>query len=103
MSRRTWFLLIAAACVIAAFFAWNKWPRPTPIIPFVILSFLFFALTTAVEKSLLRAPWRFVFFFAAAAGIRLAFAAGNRRYYRGAALIYEEQPEPALVTFPDAP
>lgn len=31
MSRRTWFLLIAAACVIAAFFAWNKWPRPTPI------------------------------------------------------------------------
>ena len=72
-------------------------------VPFVILSFLFFALTTAVEKSLLRAPWRFVFFFAAAAGVRLAFAAGNRRYYRGAALIYEEQPEPALVTFPDAP
>ena len=72
-------------------------------VPFVILSLLFFALTAAVEKSLLRTPSRFVFFFAAAACVRLAFAAGNRRFYRSAALIYEEQPEPALVTFPDAP
>jgi len=72
-------------------------------VPFAILSLVFFALTTAVEQSLLRRPSRFVFFFAAAACVWLAFAAGNRRFYRGAALIYEEQPEPALVTFPDAP
>ncbi len=72
-------------------------------VPLVILSFLFFALTTTVEKALLRTPSRFIFFFAAAAGVRLAFAAGNRRFYRHAALIYEEQPEPALVIFPEAP
>jgi hypothetical protein len=72
-------------------------------VPFAIACLFFFSITAVIERALLRAPAKFGIFYAAAAVIWLTLRAGNRRFYRRASLIFEEQPAPALVTFPEAP
>jgi hypothetical protein len=73
----------------------------TRIIPIVAGFFAFFSLMSTIERALLRAPGKFPFFLAAAAGIWLAFRLANLRFYKGSSLVFEEEPEPALVTFPE--
>jgi hypothetical protein len=72
-------------------------------VPFAIACLFFFSITAVIERALLRAPAKFGIFYAATAVIWLTLRAGNRRFYRRASLIFEEQPAPALVTFPEAP
>ncbi|MDH4196387.1 MAG: hypothetical protein OEW05_03165 [Candidatus Aminicenantes bacterium] len=53
------------------------------------------------EKSLFERPVRFLFFFAAAAVALVLLGLYRRsRFYPGLEIIYEEEPEPALVTLP---
>jgi uncharacterized protein YhhL (DUF1145 family) len=73
------------------------------LIPYVLFVLVFFSITSAIEKELLRVPWEFVYFFAISAGLWLAFRVDGRHFYRGASLLYEEEPDPAMVTFPENP
>lgn len=75
----------------------------TRLIPYVIFVLVFFSITSAIEEELLRVPWQFVYFFALSAGLWLAFRIDGQRFYRGASLLYEEEPDPAMVTFPENP
>jgi hypothetical protein len=79
----------------------GKMKLQSRLIPLVILFLGFFSLTAAIEKELRRAPLKFIYFFAISAGLWLAVRLANTRFYRGASLIYEEQPEPVMVTFPE--
>jgi hypothetical protein len=71
------------------------------LIPYILFVLVFFSATAAIERELLRAPWEFVYFFAASACLWLALRIDAERFYRGASLLYEEEPDPAMVTFPE--
>jgi hypothetical protein len=51
----------------------------------------------AIEKSVLVGRAGAIVFYLALAGAALALWLGNRRFYRTAALCYDEQPEAALI------
>jgi hypothetical protein len=54
-----------------------------------------------LEKSLLARPVGFVFFFAAVAAALVLLGLYRRaRFYPGLEIVYEEEPEPALIGFP---
>jgi hypothetical protein len=73
----------------------------TRLIPIVGGSFVFFSLMSVIERALLRTPGILPVFLAAAAGCWLAIRLANVRFYREASLVFEEQPEPALLTLPE--
>lgn len=56
-----------------------------------------------VEKSILAVPARGFVFLAVAAAAWAALREGNRRFYRSSGLLFDEEPEPALIGFPDPP
>jgi hypothetical protein len=55
---------------------------------------------TSVEKAILRAPQRGSVFLAVAAVLWIALREGNRRFYRATALLYEDEPEAAMIELP---
>ncbi len=57
----------------------------------------------AIERSILADPGRGLAFLALAAGTWAGLRAGNRRFYRTTPLLFDEEPEPALIGFPDPP
>ena len=79
----------------------EKMKLPTRGVPFAVAFILFLSAAARIERELLRAPSYFAIFLAISACFWMAFWIGNRRFYRGTTLIYEEEPEPALVTFPE--
>jgi hypothetical protein len=105
-------LLVSSLGLEAFFFRFRKVPFAcstvpgktkfhTRLIPIVGGSFAFFSLMSVIERAILRAPGMVPVFLAAAAGVWLAFRAANARFYRTASLVFEEQPEPALLTLPE--
>lgn len=72
-------------------------------IPLAGLFLVFLALVSRLEKALLGSPSGFSVFLAAAAGLWLAVHFGNRRFYARTSLLFEDEPEPAMVTFPERP
>lgn len=72
-------------------------------IPLAIFFLGFLALTSRLEKALLGSTANFLVFLAAAGAAWLGVHFRNRRFYREASLLFEDQPEPAMVTFPDRP
>jgi hypothetical protein len=105
--------LVSLLAVEAAFFGYRKVPFAATYLPgklklqftaiplIIVLPPLLSALA-AVEKGLLRRPaWGLVFLMAVAASKAGSWAL-NKRCCRGRTLIYEEAPEPALISFPEA-
>ncbi len=72
-------------------------------IPLAIAFLLFLALVSRLERALLVSAPGFAVFLAAAAGLWLAVRLSDRKYYARTRLLFEDEPEPALVTFPDRP
>jgi len=71
------------------------------VVPYAIALVLGMTAITRFEKSLFAQPVRFLFFFAAVAGVLVLLGLYRRaRVYPGLEIIYEEEPEPALVTLP---
>ncbi len=104
-------LIISALAVEGAFYRFRKIPFTCSWVPgklklqFTAIPILVGLLLTmmalaAIEKSVLADPVRAVVFIAFAAGAGLALGQGNRRFYRGASLRYEEEPEAAMVELP---
>ena len=71
------------------------------VMPLAVLFLAFLALVSRLEKALLPSPSAFALFLAAAAGLWLAVHLGNRRFYSRTLLLFEDEPEPAMVTFPE--
>ena len=55
----------------------------------------------AIEKTILMNPGRGVVFLAFAAAAIFAMRVGSKRFYRVTPLLFEEEPEAAMVTFPE--
>jgi hypothetical protein len=105
-------LVIAVLAVEAAFYHYRKVPFACTYIPgklklqFTAIPVLIGLLLTmmalaAVEKVLLMDPGRGVGFLAIAAAALVAMRFGNRRFYRTRSLRFEEEPEAAMITFPE--
>jgi len=105
-------LVIAVLAVEAAFYHYRKVPFACTYIPgklklqFTAIPVLIGLLLTmralaAVEKALLLDPDRGVVFLAVAAAILFVLRSGNRRFYKKSSLLFEEQPQAAMVTFPE--
>ena len=104
-------LIISALAVEGAFYRFRKIPFTCSWVPgklklqFTAIPVLVGLLLTmmalaAIEKSVLADPVRALVFLAVAAGAGVAFRQGNSRFYRGAALRYEEAPEAAMIELP---
>jgi hypothetical protein len=105
-------LIISSLAVEGAFYRYRKIPFTCSWVPgklklqftaipvLVGLLLLMMALA-AIEKSVLAEPVRALVFLAVASGAALALRLGNRRFYRAAALCYEEAPEAAMVELPN--
>jgi hypothetical protein len=70
-------------------------------IPYLLGFISLLAMLSAVEKGLLRDPSKFIIFFAFSLLIWAALRVGSVRFLRTHPLIYEEEAELALVTFPE--
>jgi hypothetical protein len=75
----------------------------TRVILYVVLAVVFFSACGAVERRLLERPAGFLYFYALAAALWGLLRLKEGRLLRGGPLLYEEEPEPALVVFPGAP
>jgi len=104
-------LIVSVLGVEAAFFRFRKVPFACSwvpgklklhftAIPCLVGLLLSMMILAAVEKSVLADPLRAVVFLAAAGAAGFAFRVANRRYYRTATLLYDEEPEPALIELP---
>jgi hypothetical protein len=104
-------LIVSVLALQAAFFRYRKIPFACSwvpgklklqftAIPVLIGLFLTMTALAAIEKSVLADPSAGLVFLAIAAGAGLALRQGNRRFYRSAALCYEEAPEAAMVELP---
>jgi len=105
-------LIVSGLGLEALFFRFRKVPfacdylpekmkLPTRGVPFAVAFILFLSAAARIERELLRVPSYFAIFFAISGGLGMALWIANRRFYRTASLIYEEEPEPSLVTFPE--
>lgn len=105
-------LVISALAVEAAFYHYRKVPFACTYVPgklklqFTAMPVLIGLLLTmmalaAIEKTILKNPGRGVVFLAVAVAALSAMRVGNRRFYRIMPLLFEEEPEAAMVTFPD--
>ncbi len=70
-------------------------------VPLVLAFFVSMSAATALERWLLVSPARFAGFLAAVLIAWAVLAARNRRFYRGASLVFEEEPEPVMLTLTD--
>lgn len=70
-------------------------------IPYFIGFISIIALFSFIEKELLRDPSKFFFFFAFSAVVWTVLRIGSVRFLRIHPFVYDEEPEPALITFPD--
>ena len=71
-------------------------------VPWLIGILLAGTALAAVERSILAGPSRGLVFLGVAAAAWGALRAGNRRFYRENGLLYEEEPEAAMIGFPAA-
>ncbi len=69
-------------------------------IPILFGGIAFFWAVAQMERELLARPWKFAPFLAAAAAAWALLRVGERRFLRATPFVYEEEPEPALITFP---
>lgn len=104
-------LVVSGLAVEAAFYHYRKVPFACTYVPgkmklhftaFPSLLGLLLALTalTSIEKSILRNPREGPVFLAVAAAVWLVLREGNRRFYRTTSLVYEDEPEAALIELP---
>jgi hypothetical protein len=104
-------LIVSVLGVEAAFFRFRKIPFAcswvpgklklhVTAIPCLIGLLLSMMALAAIEKSVLAHPAREIVFLAVAAAAGFALWWGNRRFYRTAALLYDEEPEAALIELP---
>jgi hypothetical protein len=111
--RHAAFILVVAGLVLEGFFRhFRKVPFACSFVPGkfkfhvwgipLTISFLaFLALVSRLERALLESGPAFVGFLTGAAGLWLAVHLANRRYYGRTPLLFEDEPEPAMVTLPD--
>ncbi len=71
-------------------------------VPWLIGILLAGTALAAVERSILAGPSRGLVFLGVAAAAWGALKVGNRRFYRENGLLYEEEPEAAMIGFPAA-
>jgi hypothetical protein len=104
-------LIVSVLGVEAAFFRFRKIPFAcswvpgklklhVTAIPCLIGLLLSMMALAAIEKSVLADPAQAIVFLAVAAAAGFALWSGNRRFYRTAALLYDEEPEAALIELP---
>lgn len=107
-------LVVACLVVEGAFYRYRKVPFACSWVPgrlklqYTAVPVLFGVLIAgtalaAVEKAVLADPRRGLVFLALAAAAWAALWEGNRRFYRNAPLLFDEEPEPALIGFPGPP
>jgi len=104
-------LIISVLALEGAFYRYRKIPFTCSwvpgklklqftAIPVLVGLMLAMMALAAIEKSVLADPVRALVFLAFAVGAGFALSQGNRRFYRGASLCYEEAPEAAMVELP---
>jgi hypothetical protein len=105
-------LVISVLAVEGAFYHYRKVPFACTYVPgklklqftaipvLIGLPLAMMALA-GIEKTILRDPVRGVVVLAFAAAALFAMRFGNRTFYRTKPLLFEEQPEAAMVTFPE--
>ena len=107
-------LVVAVLAVEGAFYRYRKVPFACSwvpgrlklqytAVPVLIAVLLAGTALAAVEKAILADPRRGFVFLALAAAAWAALREGNRRFYRSAPLLFDEEPEPALIGFPGPP
>jgi hypothetical protein len=79
----------------------GKLKLQTRAIPYFLGLISLLAMLCFIEKQLLIDPSKFAIFFAFSLLIWSALRIGSVRFLRTHPLIYDEEPEPALVTFPE--
>jgi len=105
-------LVISGLAIGAAFYHYRKVPFACTYAPgklklqftaFPALLGLFLTMTalTNLEKGILAAPRKGLVFLAVAAGLWLALREGNRRFYGHTPLLYEDEPEAAMIELPE--
>ena len=105
-------LVISVLAVEAAFYHYRKVPFACTYIPgklklqFTAIPVLIGLLLTmmalaAIEKTILMDPGRGVAFLTVAAAALFAMRIGNKNYYKKSSLLFEEEPQAAMVTFPE--
>jgi hypothetical protein len=70
-------------------------------IPYLVGFLALLAALAGLEKALLGHPARFAIFLAVAAALGFVLDRRSARFLRANPLIYEEEPEPAMIGFPD--
>lgn len=101
-------LIVSVLGTEAAFFRYRKVPFActwvpgklklhVTAIPVLVGLMLAMMALAAVERAVLQSPARAAAFLAVSAAAALGLRQGNRRFYRGAALRYEEVPEAAMI------
>lgn len=106
--------VVAGLVVDGAFFRYRKVPFACSwvpgrlklqytAVPVFLAVLLAGAALAAIEKAILADPRRGFVFGALAAAAWAALREGNRRFYRSAPLLFDEEPEPALIGFPGPP
>lgn len=104
-------LVVSSLAVGAAFYHYRKVPFACTyapgrmklhftVFPSLIGLMLSMMALTSIEKAILRDPRKGLAFLAVAAALGLALREGNRRFYRGTSLVYEDQPEAAMIELP---
>lgn len=107
-------LIVSALGIEAFFYNFRKIPFACTHVPgklklqtygvlYLMGFIIFLTVFSFIEKSLLRDPLYFVAFFAASLLIWTALRIGSNRYIKAHSLIYTEEPEPVMVTFPEEP
>jgi hypothetical protein len=105
-------LAIACIGIEAFFYRFRKIPfasthvpgklqLQTWAVPYLVGLLGLLAALAALEKSLLRHPGRFGAFLAASAALWAFLRVRNSRFLKDNPLIYDEEPEPALIGFPE--
>lgn len=78
----------------------GKLQLQTRAVPYLVGLLALLAVLAGLEKSLLGRPWRFPVFLAAAAAVGAFLNIKSARFLKDNPLIYDEEPEPAMVGFP---
>jgi hypothetical protein len=105
-------LTLSALGIEAAFFRYRKIPfasthvpgklrLQTRAVPYLAGFLALLAALSGLEKALLGRPGRFWAFFPIAAALWAGLRTLNARFIRTAPLVFEEEPEPALIGFPE--
>jgi hypothetical protein len=114
LEHAVFILLVSGLAMEAFFYRFRKVPFACSFvpgkfrfhvwgIPLALFFLVFVSVTARIEKALLQSPTNAFFFLLVTGGLWLAFHIGNLRFYQEASLLFEDQPEPAMVTFPEGP